>query len=321
VVPDVDGGLTATVLARVAAELRAGGSPPGWVRVLDDPPLLEIASEIDGLGESVEVVQAALSRVATDDRPVEIGDATARRRALQLMAGVLGLSEGIDLAPAELLRPGNLALGVVAPDSEAAVETLEKFRFGGGSRESLPSSRSVDAVQRTREAAPGGSSVLAIAVDLDLWVDEVVAELAAELLRARALSLEAGDEAEALLPFVPGRKVLLLMVRAADPLDVLERRCQGVWKAMTRPVSEDELAPIRRLVAARAAAASSGPLGRARRCAAVAAGVAKWRVAADVELAILTQQPEELSDVLAGVAPWEELETTGAGVLPIPKLD
>jgi hypothetical protein len=320
VLPDVDGGLTATVLARVAAELRAAETPPGWVRVLDDPPLLEIAAELDGLGESVEVVQAALSRVASDDRPVELGIATARRRALQMMGGLLGLSEGVALAPAELLHPANLALGVVAPDGEAAVETLEKFRFGGGGGDSAPSSRSLESVQRTREAAPGDTSVLVIAVDLDLAVDEIVAEILAELMRARALELEAADQAEALLPLVPGRKVLLLVLQSADQLDLLERRALGVWKAMTRPADEDELAPIRRLVASRAVAASSGPLGRARQCAAVAAGVARWRIAADVELAILSQQPDELSALLAGIPAWEELQTTGSGVLPIPEI-
>jgi hypothetical protein len=322
VLPDVDGALTATVLARVAAELRAGGSPPGWIRVLNSPPVLEIAAEIDGLGESVEVVQDALSRVASDDRPVELGDAGARRRALQMMGGLLGLSEGMGLTPAELLQPGNLALGVVAPDGETAVEALQKFRFGGGgSGSTTPASRSMKPAQRTREAAPGGQSVLVVAVDFGLAVDEIVAEIVAELMRSRAVELEAGDEVELLLPFVPGRKVLLLAVESTDPLDELERRTLGVWNEITRPVDEDELAPIRRRIASRTAAAFSGPLGRARKCAAVAAGVARWRVGADVELAILTQQPDEVTAVLGLLAPWEELLTTGAGVMPIPEID
>jgi hypothetical protein len=320
VLPDLDGGLTATVLARVAAEIRSVDSPPGWIRVLERPPVLELAADVDGLAESVEVLQGALSRVAGDDRLVALEDAGARRRALQMMAGLLGLSGGVSLAPSELLQPGNLALGVVAPDGETAVDALQKFRFGGSGRGSVPSSRSVEPFQRTREAAPGGESVLVVALDMGVQANEFLIEVAAELLGRRALKLEAADEVEVLRPFVPGRTVLLLVARSVDPLEELERRVLGVWTAVTGPVEEEELAPVRRRVAARAAASLSGPLGHARRCATVAAGLAKWRIAADAELAILTLQPDEVSALLAAAPPWEELQTTGAGVLPIPEL-
>jgi hypothetical protein len=316
--PDVDGELSATVLARVAAELRASEAAPGWIRVRSAPPSLELATSPEGLPELVEVLQEALDRVADDDRPVAPDAGSARRRALELMSGVLGLGEGGPLSPASLLRPSNLAIGVVAPDAETAVEVLEKFGLGGVVRSSSAIGQQVQPVPRTREAAPGGDSVLAAALDLPATTDELLMAMAAEVLERRAVELEIAREVVLLRPLVPGRRVLLLVVQAAGPLDALETKLAKAWPRLSAAVRDDEAAAAGRALAPRLAAEASGPLGQARRCAALAAGDGPWRNAEDLERELLALSSEQLTAVLGQLPQWRELATTGAGVLPVP---
>jgi hypothetical protein len=319
VVPDVDGSLTGTVLSRLAAELRASEGAPGWVRVREQPPLLELAAPADGFAELLEVLQRALPRIAGDDRQVGGLEDDARSRALALMAGVLGLAESVGLSPAELLQPSNLAIGVVAPDGEAAVEALHKFPIGGAPARGRPDSSALPPVPRTREAAPGQESVLVLSVELFPSGDEVAALMAGGLIERRARLLLGDVGVELLEPLVPGRTVLLLVIRAGATLDELEQLVGEKWAEITTPVSEDELAQLRRPLAAELASRYSGPLGYARRCAAVAAGSRWWRLPSEMELEVLTATPEWLNEALAGVGDWELIQTTGAGLLPIPE--
>jgi hypothetical protein len=319
VVPDVDGSLTSTVLSRLAAELRASEGAPGWVRVHEQPPLLELAAPADGFAELLEVLQRALPRIAADDRQVDGLEDDARSRALKLMAGVLGLAESVGLSPAELLQPSNLAIGVVAPDGEAAVEALQKFPIGGARARGTADSSALSAVPRTREAAPGQESVLVLSIELFPSGDEVAALMAGGLIEHRARLFLGDVGVELLEPLVPGRTVLLLVLRAGATLDELEQLVSEMWAEITAPVSEEELAELRRPLAAQVASRYSGPLGYARRCAAVAAGSRWWRLPSEMELEVLTATSEWLNEALAGLAAWELVQTTGAGLLPIPE--
>ncbi len=316
--PDVDGQLSATVLARVAAELRRSNAPPGWIRVSERPPSLELASTEEGLPELIEVLQAALERVADDDRTVALEGADARRRALQMMAQLLGLAEGVELSPAALLRPGNLAVGVVAPDAETAIESAEKFNLGGPSAAVVPDVLPVESELKTREAAVGTTSTLVVALNLGLMVSDVSATVVSEVVAARVAAGVGGSAVEVLHPVVPGRKLALLVVTAPGPLEDLESGMMKRWKTVTAPASDAELTEARRRVAAGVAAAASGPLGRARLCAALAVGNMLWRRPGDLELETISLPPEDVAVVLASFPTWQDLETTGAGVLPVP---
>jgi hypothetical protein len=317
-VPDLDGQLTGTVLTRLAAELRSSEGTPGWVRVRSRPPVLELAAPSDGFAELIEVLQQTLARVAGDDRTLDGVDRDARRRALDLMSRLLGLADSVGMSPSGLLQPSNLALGVVAPDTESAVEALRKFGVGGTSSGAGPAARAVAPVPRTREAAAGNESVLVVSLELIAGGNEVVAEVVTELLKRRSAAQFGDADTELLRPLVPGRTVLLLVVRAPGPLDELDRRVQAAWGDLTAPTSEAELADLRRRLAAQATSDFSGPLGHARRCAAVAAGSVSWRLPSELELELLTTTPELITDVMSGIRSWNLLQTTGAGVLPIP---
>ena len=316
--PDLDGELSATVLARVAAELRASEAPPGWIRVLGSPAALELATSPEGMPELVEVLQEALDRVAADDRPLAVEGSSARRRALALMSGVLSLGEGGELSSSALLRPSNLAVGVVAPDAETAAEALEKFGLGGPARPVAAMGQAVQPVPKTHEAAPGDDSALAVALDLGPATDELTAAMAGEVVAGRVAARGIARDVELLRPLVPGRSVLVLVVQAAGPLDALEKGLGRAWSALTAAVGEDEAAAVGRALAARLAADASGPLGQARRCAALAAGSGPWRNAEDLEREVLALTAEELSAVLRQLPPWPEATTTGAGLLPVP---
>jgi len=320
-VPDVDGELSATILARLAGELRAGEERPGWVRVNVSPPLLEVAAPVDSFGELSEFLHAALVRVAADTRSVAGVGGGARRRALGLMGGLLGISGGSALSPFELLRPGNIALGVVAGDGEAAAEALRKFWIGGGERRTDTAGLQVAPIPRTRVAAAGDESVLVVALELNFAGDEAFVLVVAELLARRAEHLVPEGSAEILAPFVPGRRMLLVVATAASQIDELDNSLRERWQEFTRPTNDEELVEIRRRVAATSSAAWSGVVGRSRRCAAVAAGAAVWRAPSDLEMQILSVSAEAVSVSLRSLADWTSLETTGAGVLPIIEFD
>lgn len=315
VVPDLDHGAAAAVLTRIAQGLRAGAERPGWVGVRTSPPQIELAGAPEQFAELLEALRSATLRVAEDPRPVVSPADDSRRRALALMAGLLGVAEGAELSAAALLRPDNLALGAVAVDGEAAAEALEKFWSGGA--ELTASVRPLAAVPRTREAVPGSMSTLVAAVDLAIAPGEAEPVVLAELLDGRLATLFADHSTEVLSPFVPGRRVLLLVVTAAGPLDAVEGRLAKKWRELTAPVGEGELAAVRRRAAAEGVARGSGALGHGRRCAAVAVGAARWQPAAEEERAVLAVTVEELNRVLRAVGPWGELQTTAAGVLPI----
>ncbi len=317
--PDVDGAVAATVLARVAAELRtAAASSVGWVWVGDDPARLEAAASAEAFAELLEALQAALSRIAADEAALEPGDGDARRQALSMLAVLLGLSGEERLVPAALLRPDNLALGLVTEDRETAVEALRKFRFGGPAR---PPAATAGTSPRTRAAARGDRSTLAVVLPLEPSGDaEARAAVLSALLEARVPRVAPGLDVETLRPLVPGRTVVVLAASRDGGLDRLEAELAAVWTAWLVTPAEDELATLRRRVAASLAADGSGIVGRSRLCAGVAAGGGPWREPAELEMAVLTVSAEQLEADLRG---WRELAglvTAGAGVLPIERL-
>jgi len=319
-VPDLDGEVTATVLARLARELRLAASRPGFVRVRTVPPLIEVAGSADGFGELLEQLTSAYVAVASDRAPVTTYGDDARRRALDLMAGLLGVTEAEDLSPAVLLRPGNLALGVVATDAEAAAEALGKFwavESGGGGATDV---QSVPVIPRTRVAAAGDESVLVVALETVFGGDEAVSMILRELLETRAGALWPDGRVEVLRPYVPGRSLLLVEVAADDTVDAVERTVVQKWSSLISGTGEEELAPIKRRVAAAASAEMSGVAGHARHCAATAAGASRWHQPAEFELEILTVDAELLNLILESFSDFETLETTGAGTLPITEL-
>ncbi len=321
VVPDLDNEMAAAVLSRIARELRDADNRPGWVRVGANPPQLELALPADGFAELGEVLQSTLATVARDTTPVLSEGGDARRRAIRMMAGLLGVAEGTALSPASLLEGPNIALGIVATDGESAAEALRKFWAFSTSSGSGATVRSVDPVPKTREAAPGRGSVLVVALNLAIAHDEVVEAVFGELLRQRAEDLLPEGSIEVLHPFVPGHKVLLLVATADTMLDDLEGQLDDSWKSLIRPATDDELGGVRRLVAARSAAEWSGSTGRARRGAAVAAGVVPWRTASELEMATLSVSSEIVNNILQYLGDWRALDNTGAGLLPIVEIE
>jgi hypothetical protein len=317
VVPDLDDELAATVLARVARELRELEQRPGWVRVDTRPAQILLAAPTDQFSELVEVLRAALAQAEEDQRPVMAEGGTARRRALRLMASILGIAEGSSLSPATLLRTGNLSLGVVAEDVEAATEAIHKFWTTD--RPTLDSTAvgAVAAVPRIREAAAGNDSVLVTALELSITSDEAQTLVLAEILSSRGAALLSEGSVEILHPFVPGHRVLLVVASALATMDTVETSVAAGWSEFTRPVTEEELAQARRRAAATLAGTWSGATGRACRCAAVASGAVEWRTSTDLEMAVLSVPIEIANATLQSLGDWESLQNAGAGVLPI----
>ncbi|MGD9253011.1 MAG: hypothetical protein PVG92_03655 [Holophagae bacterium] len=317
VVPDLDDEVAATILARVARELRELEQRPGWVRVDSQPPQIQLSAAADQFSELAEVLRMAVVQAGRDDRSVMTDAGDARRRALRLMAGFLGVAEGSSLSPASLLRTGNLSLGVVAEDSEAATEAVRKFWSQGGASTGGASVGTVAPVLRTREAAIGGDSVLVVALELAAVTNETLALVVAELLSSRSEALLVDGTVEILRPFVPGHRVVLVVASASETVDVVEEGLREGWSTFVRLTSEEELAEVRRRAAAKTAAEWSGVSGRACRCAAVASGAVGWRSAADLEMATLSVPLDAVDVVLAGFADFDNLPNTGAGALPI----
>lgn len=316
IVPDLDGEITATALTRLARELRTADSAPPFVRVRTTPPMVEAAGPADGFGELMEQLTEAYLKVAADHDVIETADEDGRRRALDLMSAVLGMADD-EPSPASILRPGNLALGVVAPDAEAAAEALGKFWSFADPSAGVTDVQSIATAHRLRVAAPGEVSVAVVALDLSFGEMESVAAVTRELLALRAERLWPQAEAEVLAPFAPGRALLLLVVAANGTVAEIEAAVAGGWSRLTADVDEDELLPAKRRVAARTSAAMSGAAGHARRCAATAAGAARWRQPAELELEVLTLDPGVVNQVLTGFRALDSLEITAAGILPI----
>ena len=316
-VPDLDGEVTATILARLARELRSAQSRPGYVRVRSRPPLIELAGPADGFGELMEQLTTAYEAVVADRGSITPQGGGARRRALDLMSGLLGITEAEDPSPATLLRPGNLALGVVAPDDEAAAEALGKFWSADPSSIGTTDVQSVPTVIRTRAAAPGSESTLVVALEMGFGGMEAISLVARELIEQRAAELWPASRVEVLAPYVPGRSLLVLVVTATGGIEEIEKTVGKGWPALTAAATDAELAAVRRRVAAAASAEMSGVAGHARRCAATAAGASRWHQPAEFELEILTVSSDLISEVLGGFESFGGLETTAAGVLPI----
>jgi hypothetical protein len=321
VVPDLDDELAATVLARVARELRELEHRPGWVRVDSNPPQILLAAPTGQFSELNEVLRAALAPSKRDDRPVLVSGGSARRRALRLMAGLLGIAEGSSLSPASLLQAGNLSLGVVAEDAEAASEAVRKFWSVNTSGVEGTAVRAVAPVPKTREAAAGQDSVLVVAIEFPAVTDEAMLLVLAELLTARGDSLLADGAVEVLQPFVPGHKVLLVVATATTSMDAVEDGVAEGWADFTGAAGEEELAEVRRRVAASVAGVWSGATGRACRCAAVASGAVEWRSPTDFEMTLLSIPLADVDGALAMVGEFDNLQNTGAGVLPIVDMD
>jgi len=317
VLPDVDGEVTATVLARLAAEIRSSPDAPGWVRVQSRPAILELAGPPDAFAELCEVLRHALARIASDHQEVSASDAGCRQRALRLMGNVLGLSTGVDLTPAALLRSDNISLGAVSTDAEAAHEALEKF-LGGRRSEGAPLSRPIETGSRRREAVAGNRSALAVALPLVVGPGAAAPAVVAELLEVRGRGLLQDAVVDVLQPLVPGRPVLVMVIESEGDLATLEEALDGSWSDLVGPVGEEELTAVRRSMAPRLAASASGALGRARVCAAVAAGEAVWRTPSEVEMDVLTLSTESLAVSMSALTALQSLETTGAGLMPMP---
>jgi hypothetical protein len=317
VVPDLDDEVAATILARVARELREQEQRPGWVRVESQPPQIQLSAAADQFSELAEVLRAAVVQAGQDDRPVTMDGSDARRRALRLMAAFLGVAEGSSLSPASLLQIGNISLGIVAEDAEAATEAVRKFWSQGGASAGGATVGAVAPVLRTREAATGGDSVVVVALELAAVTGETLTLVLTELLASRSEALLADGAVEVLRPFVPGHRVVLVVATAPATVDVVEGSLREGWSTFVRSTSDQELAEVRRRTAARIAAEWSGISGRACRCAAVASGAVAWRTAADLEMATLSVPLDAVDAVLEGFADFENLPNTGAGLLPI----
>ncbi len=318
VIPDLDGARAATVLTRLAGVIRTSPGAPGWIRVEVDPPRLELAGPPDGLDGLLEVLASGLAALSGDTTPLPRAR-DARATALELAGALLGVEEEA-LTPAALLAPANLALGIVAPDHEAALETLGKLLgdlpAGGGG----PEGREVTVAPRRRAAVPGRSSAVAVILPLGSEPGPAAEAVAAALLAHRARRLPGGLRVEILAPPVPGRRVLVALASGEGTVDQVEASFLDSWEEFAGPPREEELEPLRPVVATRLARDVSGALGGARRCAALAAVGGRWQTGAELERAALGLTVEEVAPVLAAWADVEALERTGAGPLPVDEL-
>ncbi len=319
VIPGIDDAGAATVLTRLAARIRAAAEPPGWVRVEETPPRLELAAEPDSLPELCEALAAGLDAVMNDTGEVVPGDG-ARPRVLALLGQILGVGGEEALTAARLLRPDNLALGAVAPDSDAASEALDKFlgQLGGGT--DVLHGQSVSVTPKTRVAVPGTVSDLAVVLDLPADADLPLRAVLRDLIVTRGRRLLPAFDVEVLDPLLPGRPTLVLLVQGEADLDKLENTVAERWNEWLEVPGEAELALLRRAVASRLAARASGVLGEARVCAGMAAGGDSWQPAAEIERAVLAESAEDLTPALAPWTRWKELVTAGAGPLPVESL-
>lgn len=306
---DLTGDAEAVVLTRVATALRRSENRPAYIAVETRPPRLELAAQAGDFPNLCEALQVALAGVANDT--TDLGNASdARRTALRLMAGVLGLDSGVEVTPATVLSPGNLAIGGVASDAELALEALEKFGVGGGASGVSPAG-AIGGIPRHRMPAAGTQSVVAVATPLAAGFP--IPETVALLISSRAPQLIEGATAEVLLPLIPGRAVMVLVVTREGNLASLEDDLRAAWKDLFSPASEHELEGLRRKVAARVVTAAGGVLGRARVCAAIAAGADSWRTPSDREMAALTVDLVAVNFDLELLAETAEAEWTASG--------
>jgi len=251
---------------------------------------------------------------------VETGDAGASRRALDLMANRLGIARVEAPTPANLLRSGNLAIGVVAVDGESAAEALAKFWSAPSAVSDTTLVEDIPVAGRSRISAVGDESAVAVAIELPYDSAAAVGLVTQELLARRLRTLLPDARSRVIRPFIPGRSLLVVEVRSPGTVDDVQAMLRRAWPALTADVDDDELAPVKRRTAAMASAAMSGVAGHARHAAATAAGVASWRQPAEFELDVLSLEAAAVGSVLHGASAFDACETTGAGVLPIEEL-
>lgn len=307
---DLTGDAEAVILTRLATALRRSEDRPAHIAVESHPPRLELAAEAGDFPDLCEALQAALAEVASDTTPTTT-ESDARRNALRLMAGVLGLDAGAEVTPASVLAPGNLAVGGVAADAELALEALEKFGVGGPASGVTPGDLMVGGVPRHRIPASGTRS--AVAVALPLAVGFPIAETVAEIVSNRTVRLIEGTAAEVLAPLIPGRAVMVLVVVKDGEVAGLEGDIQKRWAELFAPATEEELEGLRRKVATRVVTVAGGVLGRARVCAAIAAGSDSWRTPSDREMAALTVDLVAVNLDLERLAATSDAQWTASG--------
>ncbi len=311
--PDLEGAVTASVLARLAAEIRQLPQAPGWVEVRKDPARLELAAPAGDVASLLEALGKALAVVGADTTPVA-GSGGAEASALGLMADSLGLTVDGPLSPARLLEADNLALGALVTDAEAAREALLKLLGEAQAAGSGTVATDLTSSTRSRLAITGTTSCLV--VRLDGMDGSPSADTALALVRERVASL--GELTVRLVePRVPGQAPALLVVTAEAALPDLESRLAGTWDRLTAPPTEDELETVRKAVLRETAQRWTGPVGRAALMAAVAAGQRSWSPPAQWPVRILAVEAGDLEPYLARWRAWDELETTGAGPFPV----
>jgi len=306
---DLTGDAEAVILTQLATVLRRSDSRLPYVVVEGRPPRLELAAGSGDFPGLCEALQGVLAEVASDTMSVTVVK-DARRQALRLMAGVLGMGTDNEVSPATVLAPGNIAIGGVAVDAELALEALEKFEVGGRSPGVTLGGMSGGDGRRRMPAAGTWS---AVAVALPLASGFPIPETVAEILSARIGQVIEGATGEVLLPLIPGKSVMVLVVVREGAVSDLEDALRESWAELFGPTTEEDLTPIRRKVATRVVSASGGVLGRARVCAAIAAGADSWRTPRDREMAALTVDVVEVNLDLERLVDMPEAEWTASG--------
>ncbi|MEN8163113.1 MAG: hypothetical protein ABFS37_03210 [Acidobacteriota bacterium] len=306
---DLTGDAEAVVLTRLATALRRSENRPAYIAVESRPPRLELAAQAGDFPGLCEALQEALAGVASDTTHLGTGS-NARAKALRLMAGLLGLDAGAEVTPAMVLASGNLAVGGVAADAELALEALEKFGVGGRASGVTPAGTPRG---EPRHRMPAAGTLSTVAVALPLAAGFPVPETVAEILSNRAARLIEGVSAEVLLPLIPGRAFMVLVISRDGDVAALEEDIHERWKVLFAPASEQELQNLRREVAARVVKVAGGVMGRARVCAAIAAGADSWRTPSDREMAALTVDLIAVNFDLELLAETSDAQWTASG--------
>ncbi len=308
------GDAESVILTRVAGALRAQAHRPPHIAVETTPPRLELAAAEDEFPLLCESLQEALETVSADEQEVRPAD-DARGRALRLMSGVLGLDTRTVVTPATVLTPGNLAIGVVGPDGEAAIEGLRKFGVGGPAKATAALSSTAGGEARRRLPAAGSYSVVVVAGELSGGFP--VAETVGATIRRRIERTQEEARVEVILPLVPGRTMVVVVIENEGTVEQLETALSSGWSAIVSPVEEAELEVIRRGVAGDATLLASGVLGRARAAARVACGADRWRSPSETEMLAMTVDVDTVNAGLGELSDPDTLEWTASGPLPV----
>jgi len=310
----IGGDAEALVLARVAAAIRSGGLPVPSIAVRNDPPRLEMVGDADDFALLCEALQRALAEVAKDRNPVA-GSLEPGDRALTMLGELLGLNTGNEPSAADILAPGNLAVGGLAPDAETAMEALRKFGVGGEKRKDQLLSSSLVAAPRHRQAAAGTHSAVAVGVEFSAsWPLPSFLEV---LMRIRAAEAWPEAESRILRPLIPGKQELVLLIEAEQPGRSLEDSVREAFNTLFRPVEEENMSLLRRRVALEETQDVSGIIGRARSCAAVGAAEAGWRAPGGQQMQIMSLEVENLNRLLGELKAGARIEWATVGPMDL----